>query len=400
MRKITSKIVAVCLAATMMLSLAACSGNKKAESDVDDAVVSESTAEVAEDADNTEATDDTADVEDTGAGTVTGGDLEVAWATSHSSEDFTLSDMYAVNSVTNLAPAGSGKAVKVHYTAYDQVQGDNGVTLSTEPSYEANFYQWFDDEGRLNWVREVVASPDNTNNAWNLVDTADGYGMAATWSGDTVASRTVYTNTDYQMAVCDTFYPLYTLDNSSSPFNYDPSKYVEAGDTCEAEKKASTWNLPMNDSNGTSYTAYLNDEMVVQALIEETMFGDSVVVVPSIVDISEAPELPDVETGAVDCTMDINGNEVVIPLMTDVKTAIFTGSSTAYAVNEKITTDKAVTIVGDDGADAGTTTEITNNENTLMDFKVSEPTKFTITYEYPADTAEANSESEASSTAE
>lgn len=401
MRKIIGKVVAVGLATTMMLSMAACGGDKQENTDADSAVVSESTAEEAEDTEDTEdtaATDDTADVEDTSAGTMTGGDLEVAWATSHSSEDFQLSDLYAVNSVTNLAPAGSGKAVKVQYTVYDQVQGDTGVTLSAEPSYVANFYQWFDENGNLNWLREIVTSPDEVSNAWNLIDSTDGYGLATTWVGDTIKSRTVYTNTDYQMAVCDTFYPLYTLNNSSAPFSYDPSMYVEAGDTCEAEKKVSTWNLPMNDENGAAYTAYLNDEMVIQALIKETMFGDSTVVVPSIVDISEVPELPDVETDAVTCEMSINGNEVEVPLLKNIDTSIFTASATDYAVNEKITTDKAVTIVEEDGTDSGTTTDIVNSDNSLMGFKVAEPTKFTITYEYPVETADTDTEAE--STAE
>lgn len=396
MRKIIGKIVAIGLVAAMVLSLAAC-GNKEATEDVDNAVVSGSTSEQAEDDKNK---DDDKQTEDKGEPVQSTGNLDIAWTETHKGEDFQVSDLFAVNSVTNLAPAGSGKALKVNVVIYDDVMTDTGVALTEEPVYEANFYQWFDEDGRLNWLRDIVYSdPDDpASNSWNLVDTKAGYGYSTVWSKDVgLKSRKIYTNTANQMATCDTFYPLYTLSEVAKPYSYDPELYVKDGDAYAEQMKASTWQVPLADNNGNGFTAYIDDNMNVQVLVVDTMLGVSEAAIPTLIDIADVPATPDVESNTIMCDMSVNGTDISVPMLKDVVNTIFTANDVDYAVNEKITVDKAVTIVDDEGNDAGTATEIVNSEDALMKFKVTEPVKFTVTYEYPAATADetADSESEA-----
>lgn len=402
MRKIIGKVVAIGLVATMILSLVAC-GNNEATEDVDNAVVSGSTSEQAEDDKNK---DDDKQTDDNGEPVQSAGNLDIAWTETHKGEDFQVSDLFAVNSVTNLAPAGSGKALKVNVVIYDDVMTDTGVALTEEPVYEANFYQWFDEDGRLNWMRDIVSSDEPVTNSWNVVDTKAGYGYSTVWSKDAgLKSRKVYTNTANQMATCDTFYPLYTLSEVAKPYSYDPELYVEDGDAYAEQMRASTWQVPLADNNSNGFTAYIDDNMNVQVLVVDTMLGVSEAAIPTLIDIADVPATPDVESDTVMCDMSVNGTDISVPMLKDVVNTIFTANDVDYAVNEKITVDKAVAIVDDEGNDAGTATEIVNNEDALMEFKITEPVKFTVTYEYPEATADepvdetAGSESEAETSA-
>lgn len=115
------------------------------------------------------------------------------------------------------------------------------------------------------------------------------------WNDSGATMCKVYTETSYQMAACDTFYPLYTYQGISIPINsYSRAEEQEFGMNKEYapyddQLAQATYYVFLSDSEGGLYEVYLDDNMAVQAIICSDNFGVREVAIPSIVDISEVP---------------------------------------------------------------------------------------------------------------
>lgn len=367
------KAITLGLAGTMALSLAAC-GNT-ASSAAESESVSATPAATAEPTATPEpTTTPEPEVEITSV-------ADIPWVKSHDPADFTVEDLFLANSASLLAPTGSGKALKVDVTQYEVSlpEGGGNARMNTEPSYVASFYNWFDEEGALNWIRDSLPY---ANNAYNHVVLDGDYGYSLGWDENGLTNGSIYTETSYQKSVCDVFYPLYTMDtiafNSVDAFSLEESTkngmnelYLPYGE----QLGQATYRVFLSDSQGSQYEVYIDDNMAVKAILSTSNFGVHMAALPTIVDAAEVPQLPDFSDKFVDCTIIENGKEYTVSMLSGGATNyIRTNPSTDVDMPEAtITSDTEVTT--EDGA----TTTIPN----ATGFTISGPTTFTVNYTLP-----------------
>lgn len=362
------KAAAFGLAAVMAVSLAACSSAPQSESTAETTPVE--TAEPTPAPTPTPEPTPLPEAEKTAASV-----SDLAWVKSHDKADFNLEDLFLANSTTLLAPAGSGKAIKVTVEQYGVSIPEGGMNaqIESEPNYVSTFYSWYDEEGSLNWLRD---SMPYASNAYNTVNPDSDYGWSMVWNDGGATMCKVYTETSYQMAACDTFYPLYTYQGISIPISaYSRAEEQEFGMNEEYapyddQLAQATYYVFLSDSEGGLYEVYLDDNMAVQAIICSDNFGVREVAIPSIVDISEVPAMPDFADQTIECTVVENGKQYTVPMMTGVNNKIDTSSADATPSDVTIEADTAVTM------EEGSSTSIPNNTAFTMDG----PVTFTINY--------------------
>lgn len=300
---------------------------------------------------------------------------DIPWVQSHESADFNLSDLYAVNSATNLAPAGSGKALKVTVEQYGVSVPEGGLNaeIESEPNYVGTFYSWYDEEGSLNWLRDSVPY---ASNAYNKVNPDGDFGWSMVWNNDGASMCKVYTEPSYQLAACDTFYPLYTYQESNMPmrdYSWEEELKFEMSEmyTPYSDQLAqSKYVVFLADSEVSGYEVYINDNMEVQAIVFADSFGVRHVAIPSVVDISEVPSIPDFPDQTIECTVVENGTQYTVPMMTGVDNKIDTSSADATPDDVTIEADTPVVM------EEGSSTSIPNNTA----FALDAPVTFTINY--------------------
>ena len=351
------RVAALSLAAVMAVSLAACSGEPQSESTTETAPA-ETVQPTATPAPTPTPTPDPTPTPEPETTVTSVSDL--AWVQSHDKADFNLKDLFLANSTTLLAPAGSGKALKVEVKQYEvgaPAEGGN-AQMETEPSYVGTFYSWYDEDGNLNWLRD---SMPYANNAYNTVNPDGDFGWSLTWNDDGASMCKIYTETSFQMAACDTFYPLYTVKEGGMN-----EMYVPYNDWMGQ----ATYRDNLADSNGNFYEVYLDDTMAVKLILRLDSFGVHQAAIPSVVDISEVPAMPDYAGQTVECTVVENGTQYTVPMMTGVVNKIDTSSASATPDDVSITTDTPVTVEGN------ASSSIPNN----TEFTLEGPVTFTIDY--------------------
>lgn len=363
------KAMALGLAGTLALSLAAC-GASASDTSASESVSSEAVAT----AEPTAAPEATATPEPVAETTSA---ADIPWVKSHDPADFTLEDLFLANCASSLAPAGSGKALKVSVSQYEVSlpEGGGNARMETDPSYVGTFYSWFDEDGALNWLRDSLPY---ANNAYNHVDLNGDYGYSLGWDQNGPASRSIYTETSYQKSVCDVFYPLYTLQAGNSvwvdEFSLEESMQDGMNEMYlpyQEQLGQATYRVILNDDQGSSYEVYLDDNMVVKAILATSNFGVHMAALPTLVDATEVPQIPDYSADVVDCTIIENGKEYTVPMLSNATNYIRTNPDPDTDMPDaSITSDIEVTT--EDGA----TTSISNGAG----FTISGPTTFTVEY--------------------
>ncbi len=366
------KVAALGLTAVMVVSLAACSSEPQSESTTETAPAETAQATATPAPTPTPTPDPTPTPEpETTVTSVS----DLAWVQSHDKADFNLKDLFLANSTTLLAPAGSGKALKVEVKQYEvgmPAEGGN-ARMESEPSYVGTFYSWYDEDGNLNWLRDSVPY---ANNAYNTVNPDGDFGWSLTWNDDGASMCKFYTDTSFQMAACDTFYPLYTLKDGGMPLeSYSLQEHQNSGMNemyvpYNDLMGQATYRDNLADSNGNFYEVYLDDTMAVKLILRLDSFGVHQSAIPSVVDISEVPSMPDYTGQTVECTVVENGTQYTVPMMTGVVNKIDTSSASATPDDVSITTDTPVTVEG------SASNSIPNN----TEFTLEGPVTFTIDY--------------------
>lgn len=378
--KLMQKTMALGLASTLALSLAACgaasSGTAESES-----VASEAAATAEPTAEPTAPPEATATPEPEAK---TASAADIPWIKSHDSADFTVEDLFLANCASTLTPAGSGKALKVSVSQYEVSlpEGGGNARMETDPYYVGTFYSWFDEEGALNWLRDSLPY---ANNAYNRVDLDGDYGYSLGWNENGPTSRSLYTETSYQESVCDVFYPLYTLQAGSTVRveEFSLEEWTQSGMNemylpYQEQLSQATYRATLSDDQGSSYEVYMDDNMVVKAILSTSNFGVHMAALPTVVDATEVPQLPDYSANVVDCTIIENGKEYTVPMLSGATNYIRTNPDPDTDVPDaSITSDVEVT------TEEGAATSIPN----ATGFTISGPTTFTVDYTLPTGSA-------------
>lgn len=253
---------------------------------------------------------------------------------------YTREQVAEANRVSSLVSPGAAQTVvavrKAFETQTDTSSGNAVVTLAEEPYTNTELYAWLDGDGTLNWYRDTNGLGVDAY----AVIRPDGISYRYEWTAEGPVSYTVYPDRDTAFDLYDQNPLLAHCELENGLFGYsapsmerDHTKYT-VGAAYEAPVSLKDDNAFMAfgdtvfydlSSFSRMYTFYVDDNMRLLSALYTYGLGVSVVT-PDYTVFGVIPDTPDTSSAlrafsgleTVDCTLNVNGEDITLPLYTGI----------------------------------------------------------------------------------
>lgn len=371
--KRTFQVPALLLSAAMLASLAGCgAAQSTAAESAEPTAQTEATAEPT--ATPAPTVEPTATPEPTAAPATEHADP--VWCNTHNYADFTLDELAYVNSALYQLQPGDGKAFCQNMQQYDPLMSEDGIPQKGRqdtPYYDASLYTWFDADGTMNWYRDGKGTVGSTVAVANPES-----GCGRTWAVRTDGSK--------YLGYYPTAYGRQTMveKDAGNPFVSEyskvfagPSQYTEKPDSDFYQQykdylQGVTYEASLSKDSGATMAVYVNDDMWLVSMMENTMWGMLSFYSQEVQDTQ--PDTSAV-TGQfndgdfVECTVIADGETYTMPM----STADFNYFG-LYNSDAVITASEEVEVFDGDGVSQGMSTQLSD----WQDFKLTGPVTFTV----------------------